>query len=698
MDKQTKTCRFSVVLVSALFVGFFISPSGANAAASLYVSPASGSFTSGSTFSVSIYVDTGGQSVNAVEANLTFPPDKLQVASPTAGRSSIQVWVNQPSYDNLNGTLNFQGAIPAPGLNTDGGLISTVTFRVKSIGTAVLKFSDSSRVLLNDGRGTNVLGQMTDGVYYLTLPPPAGPIVTSRTNPDQEKWYNTKTVSLEWTSPPDIEGYSYILDQNPVTDVDDVPEGIKTRAVYNNLADGVYYFHIKTLRSGSWGGITDYIINVDNTPPASFKVNISPSRQTSNRRPIIDFATTDAASGIDHYELNITSLDKQLALASQGNNPFFIEAAPPYSRNLDEGRYKVIVKAYDKAGNYYQTEQNLTITKLFFEFIYLEGIGIGEYVIPWIYALPLGAVILIGLFYFAKLLWERHREIEEHLAHGGLKHPSILPGLEELKKMRERFKGYGGRHLAIALIFAIVFSLSMFAGIPAKAAQSQSQATDNVPLQPPVVTLFPQAISNDEILYIGGNAGIPQAKVLIYLQNLETGSTIGETATTDKDGSWFFSFPKFFDAGKYIAWTQLQNGDSVSPPSPRVDLSVAKTAIQIGGKRLSFENLYLVLFIIFIVAFLGLLAYTVYHAYHYNVKKRRLNAMLKEAEESVRRGFSILKRDIEAELNVIRKVKLSKEISVEEKLREEKLMKDLDAVSRYIGKEVWEVEEESGRG
>ena len=54
----------------------------------------------------------------------------------------------------------------------------------------------------------------------------------------------------------------------------------------------------------------------------------------------------------------------------------------------------------------------------------------------------------------------------------------------------------------------------------------------------------------------------------------------------------------------------------------------------------------------------------------------------------------LLRRDIENELAVIRKATFNKELSAEEKFREEKLMKDFEAVSNYIGKEVWEAEQE----
>ena len=691
---KSRSIFYFAWLCLVLAGGFLIFvPSRAEAAASLYVSPTTGTFSVGSTFTVSILVNTGGQYINAVEANLRFPPDKLQVVSPTAGKSFIQIWVSQPTYSNSEGTMKFQGTVPTPGIQTEAGLISTVTFRVKSIGTAVLKITDGSKVLLNDGRGTDILGQTTDGIYYLVLPPPAGPTVTSRTNPDQEKWYNTKSVVFEWSAAADIQGYSYILNENPIDEPDDISEGVKTRVVYNNLADGTYYFHIKSLRQGAWGGTTDYIVKIDNTPPAAFKINFSPGSYTSNPRPIIDFTTTDVTSGIEHYELKIIPLDLPLAQTEQANTPFFIETSPPYSRNLGEGRYQVAIRAYDYAGNYYQSENKLTIVKLLFEFLNSDGLRVAGFTIGWPYVCVIGIILLALLVYLARFAWRLHRRVEKQLEAGALKHPAIALKLEELKAKQSE---YGGKKGIAAALIILALSLS-FLSLKTAFAELSSTTTaiteSNVSVEPPVVTLFPSSISNDEILYIGGRAGAPQAKVLIYIQRLETGSTISATAVTDKNGAWFYSFPQFLETGHYVVWTQLKVGESISPPSSKSELSVAPTAIQIGGSRLNYQDFYFILFLIFAAAFFGLLIYSIYHVYHFRVKSRRLNQEIKEAEESIRRGFSVLRRDIEAELGIVRKLKLSKELSFEEKLREEKLLKDLDFVSRYITKEVWDIEE-----
>lgn len=691
--------KFGWFLVASGLLSFYflILPAEVSAAASLFVSPSTGTFIAGNTLTVSIYLNTGGQFVNAVDVNLSFPPQKLQVVSPSTGKSLVQVWISQPVYSNSEGTMRFQGAIPTPGINTGAGLISTIIFRVRETGPATLKILSSSKVLLNDGLGTDILGQTTDGVYYLALPPPAGPIVASPTNPDQGKWYAVKNVVFQWDVRSDTEGFSYVLNDNPVDVPDDVSVGLRDRVSYSNLADGTHYFHIKSLRGGVWGGVTTYVVRIDNTPPASFTINFSPASRTANHRPIIDFGTTDSASGINHYELRIIPLDPPLALAAQNNTPFFIEAIPPYSAKLDDGRYMVVVRAYDEAGNYTQSEADLTITKPLFVLMAGRGLRIGDtYILSWPYVLILALALLLLLGYFARLAWRWHRQIEEYLRQGVSKHPAVAEKLEELKEKQKEYggssgSGAGGKRLMALLL---TFALGLAFLLP-RLSLAEQDVSSSMPLEPPIVTLFPKSISNDEILYIGGRAAAPQANVLVRIQQIETGSAMNAVAPTDKTGAWFYSFPQFLDTGHYIVWTQLKVGEALSPPSSRMDLLVAPTAIQIGKNRLSYQDLYLALLLIFIAAFLGLSIFSLYHAYHLRLKNRRLNQAVRDAEESVRRGFSVLRRDIESELTLVRRAKLGKDLSQEEKLREEKLLKDLGAVNGYIGKEIWEIERES---
>ncbi len=693
---------FSLILIAflALGSGFFIKSALAVGPASIFVGPASGTFTVGSTFTVSVYVNTGGQSINAIEANLAFPPDKLQVVAPSAGKSLVQIWVNQPTYSNESGILKFQGTIPSPGINTESGLISTVTFRVKSTGTATVRIMDTSRVLLNDGKGTDVLGQTTSGIYSLVLPPPAGPLVSSPTNPDQEKWYAAKSSIFRWEPNADVGGFSYVLNDSPIDIPDDISEGLKTTVSYNNLSDGKHYFHIKALRDGVWGGVTSYAVNIDGSSPAAFSVEFSPAERTSNRHPLISFETTDAASGLDHYEIKVISLERGANVNEGQSNetPFFIEASSPYSRPLELGKYDVVVRAYDEAGNYFQATKKLTITRAIFEIIKGRGLGLrGNFLVPWVFVWVIAIILLFGLAYIARVVWRWHRVIEQQLEVGALGHSTVAP---KMRVLMDKKKEYGSKDggptptsnsgLKNLLVFLAIASLTTLAFTRTGFAQG----VDGLGIQPPLVNLFPESVSNDEIFYIGGRASAPEAEVIIYIQNELSGEAVSHVVKTDTSGAWFYSSPEFLTSGKYSIWTQLKVKEELSPPSSKRDLLVAPTAIQFGDNRVSYEEFYFTILATIATILLAILAFIAYHFYHHRLKHRRLLKEIREAEESIRRGFSVLRRDIEAELEIVRKVKMDKELRVEERMREEKLLRDLETVSAYIGKEVWEVEQE----
>ena len=120
-----KQLIFISILASLLF---FLGTISVNAqSASLYLSPFSGSFLVGSTFTISIFLNTEGNEINVVWADLKFPPEILQVTSPTAGTSFITEWIVPPNYSNEKGLISFRGGDPG-GISTSAGLVSSITF------------------------------------------------------------------------------------------------------------------------------------------------------------------------------------------------------------------------------------------------------------------------------------------------------------------------------------------------------------------------------------------------------------------------------------------------------------------------------------------------------------------------------------------------------------------------------------------
>ena len=58
----------------------------------------------------------------------------------------------------------------------------------------------------------------------------------------------------------------------------------------------------------------------------------------------------------------------------------------------------------------------------------------------------------------------------------------------------------------------------------------------------------------------------------------------------------------------------------------------------------------------------------------------------------------MLNRDIQAELDLMKKTKVSQNLSREESAKEEQLMKDLKEIEQYLSKEVWDLEEAETTG
>jgi len=355
--------------------------------ASLYLSPTQGAFEVGSTFNVSVYVNTGGIDANAVKLDLAFPSDKLQVVSPSTGDSFITIWITQPKYSNVDGTLSFQGGLPSPGINTSAGLISTITFRAKSPGTAVLSVLDTSRVLANDGEGTDMLTAFGNAQYTFTMPSPEGPNIYSPSHPDKNKWYRDNNVTLHWElAEVALENgfvldvtYSWGFDRDPKSHPDNKADGKKTSMYYEGVESGIWYFHVKANVGGQWGKTGHYPVRIDTDDPAEFTPIVQPQKGGPDIRRSVSFKTTDSLSGIDHYEVKIDSLTDDsydTALFSEQQSPWIMPLLP-------EGEYTVTVRAYDKAGNWIDGEVTFSVRKDLYSAVHEYGIRFGSWFIPW---------------------------------------------------------------------------------------------------------------------------------------------------------------------------------------------------------------------------------------------------------------------------------------------------------------------------
>lgn len=140
----------------------------------LYLSPASGSFTAGQTFTVSVRMNTS-ESVNAVQANLSYATDKLEVVGLSYGGSAFDI---QAESSVGGGVIKMgRGTVSA----TSGDrLIGAVTFKARTgTGSTSVSFAGGTQLVNNGVAVSSSTSGGSYGFYTPTAPAPAPSAPTS---------------------------------------------------------------------------------------------------------------------------------------------------------------------------------------------------------------------------------------------------------------------------------------------------------------------------------------------------------------------------------------------------------------------------------------------------------------------------------------------------------------------------------------
>jgi hypothetical protein len=337
---------FKSNLLIILFLTLFLIAPLSIKAATLYLMPPSQSVYQGEAFIIDISLDTEGENINAVEGNLKFLSDSVEIIDLSKGGSFLTLWAQEPEVK--DGKISFIGG--APGGFKGNGPILRITFLRKEVGKIEFNFGEDSKVLLNDGNGTPDKLTFLGGSYEVLERPKDLVTVSSSTHPEQNKWYKSSTLHLHWDLISGAE-YSYILSKDPSAEPDntpDKPEGDLTwigDMEYANLEDGIYYFFLKQkLSEKDWSPKVTFRAMIDTTPPEEFKPEIG---EIEGKKYLV-FLTTDKISGVDHYEIAIVPPKPLFGPAIRIK---WEKRESPYLLG-DKGQIsKIFVKAVDKAGN-----------------------------------------------------------------------------------------------------------------------------------------------------------------------------------------------------------------------------------------------------------------------------------------------------------------------------------------------------------
>ncbi len=362
-------------------------------AATLQLSPGTGSYSSGQTFTATVKVLPAGQSINAVEATLKFDPKSLSVVSISKDGSAFSLWTVEPTFSNTNGTVSFGGGSPTPFTATSN--LVNVTFRTVAEGTGTVNFSNSS-ILAADGRGTDVYQTSPGATYSIAVAstptptpapaptpaptpeptptssdedkeealifgdPPRAPEIGSPAFLDPEVWYKNTEGLFSWTLPFDVNAMAIEL----ATSSDNVPSKNKDaiidppidefRITKDLVVDGEQYLSIQFKNQVDWGAVLNRKLRIDTTPPELFQIVVR-AGTTPSTFPLVVFEAEDKTSGIAYYEMTIADKEPLKITPDEAKLGYLL-------KELENGTYTVRVIAYDQAGNTREATKAVLIT------------------------------------------------------------------------------------------------------------------------------------------------------------------------------------------------------------------------------------------------------------------------------------------------------------------------------------------------
>lgn len=153
----------NIIISTYIFVGFWIIPVSLFSA-QIYVDTTSTKVVEGEEFLVSFFIDSQNEKINALEGELSYSQDILEIIDIRSGNSVINFWLED--LKNTKGKSDtFSGIIPG-GYQGEKGFIFSVLYRAKMQGIANITI-ENGKGLRNDENGTEI--KTTSRLLILTV-------------------------------------------------------------------------------------------------------------------------------------------------------------------------------------------------------------------------------------------------------------------------------------------------------------------------------------------------------------------------------------------------------------------------------------------------------------------------------------------------------------------------------------------------
>lgn len=388
-------------ILLAIFAFSTVSFAHAESSAHLYLTTAYSSYNVGETVKVQVHLDADAQAVNAVEGDITFPSDLLEIVDFSRKGSIFGIWPIEPLVHATKneGTISFGGGLPSPGFFGKNGFVFLIDFKAKAAGTAILKFQNA-KALANDGFGTDIL-KATTGI---TLP-------ISNAAPRAIPGATSKVLIPQDTTPPEITSVDFIETmptENPTPTLKiiahDSESGIEKYGVV--IGDGAEIFSkvntitlpyqsygTHTLRAEVFdraGNVAQKTLDFQILPVAPPRLTVYPTTFNPLEESLyIEGVTALTQEKVIIYFMRDGQVAKTVATQSNDDKSFFLKER----MLLDGGFYQVHARAITNEGTISPQSNEITIRIIF------NALRIGKLVVSY----QLLIILLLFLIIFLML-------------------------------------------------------------------------------------------------------------------------------------------------------------------------------------------------------------------------------------------------------------------------------------------------------
>ena len=170
----TKKLLVSISLILVLFGGLSVGLPAR--AAVLYFEPENAQISLGQEFSVRVKIDTEKECINTIKGEIKYDKNFLTAKEFLTGNSIISLWLKKPEI--REGLISFSGGIPGgycgkiPGDPGETNILGEIIFKVPKFlvsekDIAEVRFLESSKVLLNNGLGTEADLKLKSAQYQI---------------------------------------------------------------------------------------------------------------------------------------------------------------------------------------------------------------------------------------------------------------------------------------------------------------------------------------------------------------------------------------------------------------------------------------------------------------------------------------------------------------------------------------------------